>query len=149
MLTFALITPERVVLSEEIYEAILPTTEGQISIFPGHIPVVTLLKPGVLSLRKQKNTSDDQLEQVAISGGFVEIAGDHINILADTAERADEIDQLRAQEAALQAEELKKQAQDDVSLADATTLLEKNIVRLKVAGLKKRHRSHHQIDVRK
>lgn len=149
MLTINLITPERVIFSEEIYEAILPTTEGQISVFPGHIPVVTLLKSGLLSLRKQKNTPDNQLEHVAISGGFVEIFGDRIKILADTAERADEIDQLRAHQAARQAEELKKQAQDDVSLADATRLLEKNIVRLKVADLKKRHGSHHQIDVTK
>lgn len=149
MLTFSLITPERTVFYEEVYEVILPSTEGQISIFPNHLPIVTLVQSGILSLRKQKDTPDNQLEHVAISGGFVEITGDKVKILADTAERADEIDELRAQQAKRQAEELKQKAQDDVSLADATALLEKNIVRLKVAGLKKRHGSHHQIDVAK
>jgi F-type H+-transporting ATPase subunit epsilon len=149
MLTFDLITPERVVFSEEIYEAILPTSEGEISVFPNHIPVVTLLKPGVLSLRKQKNTPDSELEHVAISGGFVEITGSRIKVLADTAERAQEINELRAQEAKRKAEEMKSLAKDDLSLTDATRLLERNLVRIKVAQMKKRHGARHQLDVTK
>jgi F-type H+-transporting ATPase subunit epsilon len=138
MLVFELITPERVVFSEEIYEAILPTQNGQIAVLPNHLPIVTLLKAGVLSLRKTKETPDSQLEHVAISGGFVEVNAKKIRVLADTAERADEIDELRAQEAIKKAQALRDQAQDDVSLADVTAALERAITRIKVVGLKRR-----------
>ena len=113
MITFQLITPERLVFEEEIYEAIIPTKDGQIAVLPGHKNLITLIAPGVLSLRKNQNDRDDDLEHVAVSGGFVEIGNNKIKVLADSADRADEVDELKAQQARQNALELKQKAQDD------------------------------------
>lgn len=139
MLKFELITPERVVFSEDIYEAVLPATEGQISVFPNHIPLITTIGAGVLSLRRQQSDSDSQLEHIATMGGFVEITGNRIRVLADTAVRADEIDELKVQQAKKHAEELLYKAADEKQAAQAAAMLERSLVQLKVANLK-RHR---------
>ncbi|MBI3495125.1 ATP synthase F1 subunit epsilon [Candidatus Berkelbacteria bacterium] len=142
MIHFELITPERKVFSEDVYEVILPTSQGQISVFPHHLPVATILTPGVLALRKTEKTPDSELEHVAISGGYVQIDGIQVRVLADTAERADEISQLRAQEAKKRAQMLLETTKDEIESAQASAALERAITRIKVAGLKKR-RSHH------
>lgn len=142
ILQFELVTPEKKLFSETVYEAILPTSQGQISVFPNHIPVVTILQSGVLALRKTEKTPDSELEHIAISGGYVQIDGANIKVLADTAERADEISELRAQEAKKRAQALLQTSKDEIEAADATAALERAISRIKVASLKKR-RSHH------
>lgn len=142
LLHFELVTPERKLFSEEVYEVILPTKTGQISVFPDHLPVVSILTPGVLGLRKTPKTPDSDLEHMATSGGYVEITGNRVRVLADTAERAEEISELRAQQAKKRAEELVHQAKDTVESAQAAASLERAITRIKVATLKKR-RSHH------
>ena len=142
MITFQLITPERLVFEEEIYEAIIPTKDGQIAVLPGHKNLITLIAPGVLSLRKNQNDRDDDLEHVAVSGGFVEIGNNKIKVLADSADRADEVDELKAQQARQNALELKQKAQDDVSISDATAMLERSLAQLKLSELRKRrHKS--------
>ncbi|PIU87310.1 ATP synthase F1 subunit epsilon, partial [Candidatus Berkelbacteria bacterium CG06_land_8_20_14_3_00_43_10] len=88
MFTFQLVTLEKLEFKEEIYEAILPTSSGQIAVLPGHIPLVTLLEPGVVSLRRNRTDGDGTLEHVAVSGGFAQISGQSIRILADSATRA-------------------------------------------------------------
>lgn len=140
LFTFQLVTPEKLEFEEEIYEAILPTRSGQIAVLPGHIPLVTLLEPGVVSLRRKRADGDGALEHVAVSGGFAQISGKSIRILADSATRADDVDEIVAQEARGRALELKNKATDDVSSADATALLERSIAQLKLARLIKRHR---------
>lgn len=141
LITFQLITPERLVFEEEIYEAIIPTKEGQIAVLPDHKNLITLISPGILSLRRKSNDNDDQLEHVAISGGFVEIGGNKVKVLADSADRSDEIDDLEAHQARQKALELKNKSEDDVSLADATALLERSIAQLKLAEFRKRKHS--------
>jgi len=140
MFTFQLVTLEKLEFKEEIYEAILPTSSGQIAVLPGHIPLVTLLEPGVVSLRRNRTDGDGTLEHVAVSGGFAQISGHSIRILADSATRADAVDEIQAQEALQRALELKNKATDDVSSADATALLERSLAQLKLARLIKRHR---------
>lgn len=155
MINFELITPERVVFQEQVYEAILPTTEGQISIFPHHIPLITTIGAGVLSLRRKQSDPDSALEHVATMGGFVEItglpaqAGTRVRVMADVAQRADEIDELKVEQAKKQAEELLHKAADDKEAAAASAMLERSLVQLKVAGLKKRRGAHHQVDLTK
>lgn len=141
MLNFQLITPEKVVFSEEIYEVILPTIHGQIAILPGHIPLITLLRPGVISLRKQKRDADSLLEHVATSGGFVEINASRVKVMADTAERADDLDELKVEQAKVQAKRVLKEAKDEASYTDALGRLEIELARLKVKNLKRRHGS--------
>lgn len=141
MLKFELITPERLVLTEEVYEAILPTQDGQIAVLPGHIPLVTLLRPGVISLRFHKTDREDRLEHLAVSSGFAEVTGNSIKVMADTAERADELDELKIEQAKEAAKRQLAEAKDEVAYADALAHLEAELARLKVKNLRRRHGS--------
>src|SRR6266550_8382293 len=94
-LTLEIVTPERVVFSEEGVDSVtLPGSEGELTVLPSHAPLMTELKPGPLVFRK----GGDEID-VALSGGFLEVRDDRVIILADTAERSDEIDAARAEEA--------------------------------------------------
>lgn len=140
MIHFELITPEKISLSDTVYEAILPTVNGQIAVLPHHIPLVTLLQPGVIAIRRQKGDSDEQLEYIATSGGFVEVTGNSVKVMADTAERADELDELRIQEAREAAKRRMTEAKDEVSYANAVAALEVELARQKVKNIRRRHR---------
>jgi F-type H+-transporting ATPase subunit epsilon len=139
-LTFELVTPEGTKFTEDAYELLLPTPNGQIGILPHHMPLVSLASPGVISVRRAQSDPDSRLEHFATSGGLIEVEGSKIRLLADTAEHADDIDEMRAKEALEAARELAKTSSDHVAAADATALIERNLARLKVAELKRRHR---------
>lgn len=138
MIKFDLITPEKTALSVEIYEVMLPSLNGQISILPNHMPLVTLLKPGVISIRYKQNDDDEELEHLATSGGFVEVNQNTVKVMADTADRADELDDLKIEEARELAKRLASQARDDVARTDATVRLETELARFRVKNLKRR-----------
>jgi F-type H+-transporting ATPase subunit epsilon len=127
---FKIVTPERTVFENEIDQATLPTQDGEITVLPNHIPLISALKPGDLMIKKDGEEID-----LAVSGGIVEVQNNEITILADTAERAEEIDLARAEEARKQAEDLKKEAvrMDDTEYAAAAAFLERNLARIKVA----------------
>jgi len=129
---FEIVTPERVVLREEILQITVPTTSGEITILPDHIPLVSVLKPGVIEVKK----TDGKIEVMSVSGGFIEVLHDKIVILADTAERAEEIDEARVEEARLRAEELKKTTKnaDDVQFANIAAQLEKELARMRAVS---------------
>ncbi len=139
-LIFELVTPEGVKFTEEAYEVLLPTPDGQIGILPHHKPLVSLAIPGVITIRRQQADSDSKLEHFATGGGLVEIEGQKVRLLADTAEHADDIDELKAKEALKRAQELVKTSKDHVAVADATALIERNLARLKVTEIRRRHR---------
>ncbi len=101
---FEIVTPERVVLKEEIIQATVPTESGEITILANHIPLVGILLPGVI----ETINKDKKSEVVSVSGGFVQVLKEKIVILADTAERAEELDEKRLEEARQRAEDLKK-----------------------------------------
>lgn len=138
--SFEVLTPEGLKFQATVYEILLPTPQGMIGVLPHHIPLITLIIPGVISIRHRETDSEEQLEHLATSGGFVDIAGNRVRVLADSAQRADDIDELKVQAALAQAQELKKNARDQVSLADATALIEENLARLKVTEIKRRRR---------
>lgn len=140
-LSFEIVTPGGLVFQEDVYQVLLPTPQGQIGVLPHHIPVVTLLAPGVISIQRQAGDKEAQWEHVATAGGFVEIDGKQVRLLADVAERADDIDELKAEEALEKARELARSQREQVSLADATGLLELNTARLKVAELRRRRKA--------
>lgn len=141
MLKLELITPEKVALTEEVYEVILPADAGQIAVLPGHTALVTLIKPGVISVRREKGDHDNKLEHLATSGGLAEITGKSVKILADSADRAEDLDELKIQQARDEAKRQAKAATDEVSYIDAVSRLETELARLKVKNLKKRHGS--------
>jgi F-type H+-transporting ATPase subunit epsilon len=94
-LTIELVTPERHVLAEEDVDVVIaPGIEGELAVLPQHAPLVTELRPGVVVLRR-----GGEEEILAVSGGFMEVLGDTVTVLADTSERSEDIDLERAQEA--------------------------------------------------
>lgn len=139
-LSFEIVTPAGLIFQEDVYQVLLPTPEGQIGVRPHHVTVVTLVVPGVISIQRQPNDPSEQWEHVATAGGLVEIDGRRVRVLADVAERADDVDELKAKEALEKAQELAHTHQNHVSLADATGLLELNMARLKVAELRRRRK---------
>jgi F-type H+-transporting ATPase subunit epsilon len=135
MATFKLeiVTAERMVFSDEVSALIAWGVEGQLGILPHHAPLMTMLQPGDLMIRKDKEE-----EYLAISGGFLEVRPDKVIILADTCERVDEIDIARAEEAKKRAQETLKVAPLTVDAAVAEAALRRSIARLKVAERKRR-----------
>ncbi len=128
IIKFEIVTPERIVLSQDIMQISVPTTSGEITILPDHIPLVSVLKPGVMEIKLADNT----LEVISVSGGFIEVMKDKVVILADTAERAEELDEERVKQAHLRAEKLKEEAHniDDVQFAAMAAKIEKEMARL-------------------
>jgi F-type H+-transporting ATPase subunit epsilon len=114
-----IITAEKLVYSDEVSSGVAPGSAGQLGILPNHAPLLTSLKPGELKVLKEGEESI-----IAVSGGFLEVLRNVVTILADTAERAEDIDFERA-EAAM------KRAQDKVNSSDSDMDLEKAIQALK------------------
>jgi F-type H+-transporting ATPase subunit epsilon len=129
-----IINLEIVAIERKVFEGTVDaisaeTPEGQITILPGHIPLITLLATGEVEI-----TSNGTTHLFAISRGFLEVRPNKVIILAETAERAEEIDEQRALEARKRAEEiLNSKKSDDTSFADASAALQRSIARLKVA----------------
>jgi len=131
-----IVTAERIVYSEEVDAVIAPGVEGQLGILPHHAPLMTILQAGELVVRR--GGQDDTL---AISGGFLEVRPDRVIVLADSAERAEEIDIERAEAAKKRAEErLRDKKVSGLDEARAETALRRAIARLSVADKMKRRR---------
>ncbi|MFC1974493.1 F0F1 ATP synthase subunit epsilon [Chloroflexota bacterium] len=128
-----IVTAERVVYSEDVDVVVAPGVEGQLGILPHHAPLMTMLQPGELQVRK----GGDEFF-LAISGGFLEVRPDRIIILADAAERAEEIDASRAEEAKRRAEEWLMECVPGVDTTRAEAALQRALVRLEVVGRRRR-----------
>jgi F-type H+-transporting ATPase subunit epsilon len=131
-----IVTAERVVYTAEADAVIAPGVQGQLGILPHHAPLMTTLQAGELVVRKGA-----QEEIMAISGGFLEVRPDHVIVLADQAERAEEIDITRATEARKRAEErLKDRHAAGLDAFRAEASLRRALVRLSVAEKLQRRR---------
>jgi F-type H+-transporting ATPase subunit epsilon len=124
---FEIVTPERVVLKQEILQITVPTASGEITVLPDHVPLVSILKSGVIEIKR----ADNIVEIMAVSGGFLEVMKDKVVILADTAERAEELDEARIKEAREKAEKLREEAKnvDDVQFTNIAAKIEKELAR--------------------
>jgi F-type H+-transporting ATPase subunit epsilon len=121
-----LVTPERLLLSEEVDEVVAPGYEGEFGVLPGHTQFLAILKIGVLWYRKES-----AVKKIALGGGFAEVTHERVVVLADTAERADEIDLERAQRARDRAEaRLKELSMDDDTHAKVYAALQRALVRM-------------------
>ncbi len=134
---FKVVTPERTVFQDEIDQVTLPTTDGEVTVLPNHMPYITVLGSGEISLKKEGQESI-----LAVSGGFVELNKNEMVVLADMAERAEEIDLQMAEDAKKRAEESMKQkiTMDESEYALVAAAIEKESARIKVA---KKHYSKH------
>ena len=122
------------IFSGDVSEIVAWGTEGQMGILPHHVPLMTILRPGDLLIKK-----GEEEQYMAISGGFLEVGLDKVVILADACERAGEIDIERAEAARRQAEKTLKTSPSKTATAAAEIALRRSLVRLKVAR-KKPHR---------
>ncbi len=122
------LTAEKTVFSADVDAVTLMTVEGQISVLPGHVPLLTLLQPGEMIVRQ-----GDEETYLAVSGGFAQVTREGIVVLADTCERADEIDVQRAHEAELRAQELLRADAPEAVAAAAEAALRRSVARLRVA----------------
>ena len=120
-----IITAERQVYSDEVDMVIAPGFDGQLGILPMHAPLMTMLKPGELTVRK-----DGENMYVAVSGGFMEVLGNKVSVLADACERSDEIDELRAEQAVQRAQERLANRGSDIELERAVSALRRAQVRV-------------------
>ena len=137
MATFRLeiVTAERIVYSDDVDMVVAWGLEGQLGILPHHAPLMTMLQPGELIVKK-----DNEEFYHAVSGGFLEVRPDKVIVLADACERAEEIDKTRAEEAKRQAEEIMKAPSPETETATAEAALRRSLVRLKVAEKIRRKR---------
>jgi F-type H+-transporting ATPase subunit epsilon len=131
-----IVTAERLVFSEDADIVMVPGIEGELGILPHHMPIMTMIKPGEVLIRK--GTEEHSL---AVSGGFLEVKPDHITILADAAERADEIDIARAEAAKKRAEESLTRTTAEIDTANAEASLRRALARLKVAEKRRSRRT--------
>jgi len=129
-----IVTAERLVYSEEgVDEVVAPGSEGELTVLPMHAPLLTMIKPGVL--RIVKGAEDVEM---AVTGGFLEVRDDRVTILADAAERAEEIDVVRAEESRRRAERLIQERVSEEDLARAAAALQRALIRLKAAERRRR-----------
>ncbi len=141
MIKFQLVSLGGVKFDEDVYEVILPTLDGQIAVLPGHMPLISAATNGAISVRHTASERDDMMDHFAISGGVIEVADNVLRVLVDEADHADEINEAEVQKAIERAQKMKAEAKDQVSLERAQSLIDRSIVRLQVAGLKRRRRS--------
>ena len=131
-----IVTAERLVYSEEgVERLIVPGVEGELGVLTLHAPLLTMIQPGVLRIVK----GGDEVE-MAITGGFIEVRQNRVTILADAAERAEEIDTVRAEEARRRAQRQLEERASEEDLARAEASLARALARLKVAERRRRRR---------
>ncbi|NQW24057.1 MAG: F0F1 ATP synthase subunit epsilon [SAR202 cluster bacterium] len=124
-MTLEIITAERQVYSDEVDMVIAPGFDGQLGILPQHAPLMTMLKPGELTVRKG---GEDMY--VAVTGGFMEVLGNKVSVLADACERSDEIDEARALQAIQRAQERIANRTSEVELERALASIQRAQVRI-------------------
>lgn len=128
-----IVTAEGTVFADDVNEVVAWGIEGQLGILPHHAPLMTMLQPGDLLIRK-----DNEEHYLAISGGFLEVRPDKVIILADACERAEEIDIERAEAARRRADEILKTRPPDVDTAAAEAALRRSLARIKAAEKRRR-----------
>jgi F-type H+-transporting ATPase subunit epsilon len=128
-LELQIVTPERLVLAEPVDEVLLPGSEGYLGVLPGHAPLLTGLGVGEVEYRVQ-----GRRHFLAVSGGYAEVLRDRVIVLAETAERAEEIDPERAREQRQRAEAILRGNLADLEFEQAQQSFRKALIRLQVHG---------------
>jgi F-type H+-transporting ATPase subunit epsilon len=131
------ITPEKVIFSDEIEELIAPTVNGEIAILPHHVNLLTQLEPGELTIKTK-----GKMQHLAVTGGFLQIANNKVSLLSDYAVRSEEIDAKKALEAQQRAEKKMKEDRENLTEQEFATVqgeFRRAIAELKV--VRRRHRN--------
>lgn len=130
-----IVTAEKLVYSDTVDMVIAPGIEGELGILPHHTPLMTLLKPGDLRVKKGNDEYD-----LAVTGGFLEVRPDRVIVLADAAERAEEIDEARAEAAKKRAQDRLAHITPETDKARAEAALRRALIRLEVVEKRKKRR---------
>ncbi len=138
-ISLEIISLDRHVFDGKVASLTVPGIEGELTLLPHHIPLVSPLKAGEITIRETDGTT----KYLAIGSGFVVVAHDKVSVLADSADLLDELSEAKIVEAKARAESALKEKKfaDDRSFADATAMLEQSLAQLRV--LKKRKKPHH------
>ncbi|MCL2109983.1 ATP synthase F1 subunit epsilon [Microgenomates group bacterium] len=133
MIQLSVNTPERNVFAGEVYEVLLPTTEGEVGILPNHTPYLAALKAGEVSIRRKKE--DNNWQHLVISLGIAEFSDNELTVLSRSAEKVEEIDLDQAKQARKEAEELmkKKDRLNVEEVASLTARMERELTRIRVS----------------
>ncbi len=126
-----IVTPDRVIVSDTALEVQIPGKSGYLGVLPGHAPLITEIAVGEITYRKASET-----KHIAVAWGFAEVLPEKVTILAETAERPEEIDIARAQEAKQRAESLLKQGGPELDYHRAEDALRRAQTRIDVAAKK-------------
>jgi F-type H+-transporting ATPase subunit epsilon len=128
-LTLEVVTPDRGILTEQVDEVVLPGSEGSFGVLPGHAPLLATLQVGEMWYRKGQET-----HYLALAFGFVEVLPDRVTVLAQIAEKAEDIDLSRAEAAKVRAEQRISTPQAALDFERARIAMMKSLVRLQVAS---------------
>jgi F-type H+-transporting ATPase subunit epsilon len=130
-----IVTAEKMVYTDQVDEILAPGAEGELGILPHHTPLMTMLKPGELLLKKGKEEIS-----LAVTGGFIEVRPDHVIILADAAEHAEEIDAARAEAARKRAQDALTRVKTAEERAAVEGALARAVARLTIADKTRRRK---------
>ena len=130
-LLLEIVTPQGLVFSEEVDEVTASGSEGEFGVLPGHVPFVTTLKIGMLTCKK-----GTEGKFFFVNWGYAEVGGEKVMVLADSAERSEEIDVERAKAAMKRAEERLKKA-EEIDFTRAESSLERAVTRVQIAELRR------------
>jgi len=136
IIDLTIVTPERAIVHEQVDELEIPGAEGYLGVLPGHAALFSELKVGELGYRK-----GDRWFFLSVAWGFVEVLPNQVRILAETAERAQEIDLERAERAKRRAEERIAKGGEDVDYDRALVALERALIRIQVSRKTQHHAS--------
>ncbi len=129
-----IVTPERLIWSDEVDQVTLPTLQGEITVLARHVPMVSILQAGEIKIRRDQDTI-----YMAVTGGFIQVSGKQTTILADAAERAEEIDIERAERAREKArQQMTKKTGDRIQDAEAFAAFQRSLIRIKVANRRRK-----------
>jgi F-type H+-transporting ATPase subunit epsilon len=139
MIHFKLVALSGTKFDDDVYEVVLPTLDGEIGVLQDHMPLVSVADTGVIAVRRNAKDMDIQREFFATNGGAIEVSDNMLRVLVDEADHAEDINEDEAQKALERAEKMRAEAKDQISLEHAQSLVDRQAVRLQVAGLKRRH----------
>lgn len=140
-LHFQLVSASGVKYDDEAYEVLVPTKDGQIAVFGGHMPLLSAGTPGVLSVRKKAGDSDQDMERFAVYGGILQADGKSARFVTEDITAADEVSEQEARDALERAQKLVEGAGSREALHEAKTVLHQHTANLHLAQLKRRR--HH------
>ena len=139
---FALVSLDGVKFSADAYSIVLPTAAGEITLLPDHEPLLSVVVPGIITIRKQKSDPDYHLEHYATYGGVLEVTPEGARVLVDEATSGEDISEAEAEKAHQAAIELRRAAKDQVELEKAQALVDRHTIRLGLARLRRQHQRH-------